>query len=260
MQPSVNPNLPASARPTAALIDPATGSPRVPLAGMPPRNLLRMLCQLRDRASTVMLTGPSGASLRASLWTVDGPGDGLSFDVHAGDPQLPGLVEANEATALCYLDAKVLQFELQDLVLVRNPRACALWARLPRRIHRFARPDAACALAPTIHAPCVRLRHPLLPEMALALRVIDLSLAGGLLLLPDKVPALPLDVTLSGAQLWLEAGVEVSLALRLEHASSLASGTPGLRLGCEWLGLTPSDKRRLQHHIDRTQQLAPALA
>ncbi len=259
MQPSVNPNLPASARRTAALIDPATGSPRVPLAGLPPRNLLRMLCQLRDRASTVMLTGPSGASLRARLWTVDGLGDGLSFNVNAGDPQLQGLVEANEVTALSYLDAKVLQFELQDLVLVRNPRACALWARLPRRIHRFARPDAASALAPPIHAPCVRLRHPLLPETALALRVIDLSLSGGLLLLPDTVPMLPLGVTLGGAQLWLDAGVKMALALRLEHASSLASGTPGLRLGCEWLGLTPGDKRRLQHHIDRTQQLAPAL-
>ena len=61
---------------------------------------------------------------------VDSARGRIAFDVEPADPQLPGLVESNELTAVAYLDSVKLQFDLQGLVLVRSPRATALQARL----------------------------------------------------------------------------------------------------------------------------------
>lgn len=235
------------------------GEPWPASRGAPELHRLALLQQLRDRSCPVLLAGPTGASLNASLCCVDAGRDSLSFQVEAGDPQLEALVEANEATALSYLEAQVLQFDLVDLVLVRNPIVSVLRARLPRQVHRFTRSEAPSFLDFQPGAPCVLLSHPAHPEMALTLRIIDLSLAGAVLMLPEDLPALTLGVTIGGVQLALDAETRMALSLRLLHASSKVSGAPGLLLGCEWLGLTRIDARRLQQYIDQTQTRQRAL-
>ena len=104
-----------------------------------PREVMALLRELRDSGAPVALSAPAGTGLGATVWTVDDERQRIAFDVEPDDPQLPGLVEANEVTAVAYLDAVKLQFELQDLVLVRSPRATALQARLPRHVYRFQR-------------------------------------------------------------------------------------------------------------------------
>jgi hypothetical protein len=42
--------------------------------------------------------------------------------------------------------------------------------------------------------------------------------------------------------------------LRLQHATSMMSAVPGLRLGCELLQLDAGATRRLQRYIDLTQK------
>jgi hypothetical protein len=106
----------------------------------------------------------------------------------------------------------------------------------------------------------VLLSHPAHPETALTLRIIDLSLGGAVLMLPEDLPVLTLGVTIGGVQLALDAETRMGLSLRLLHASSEVSGAPGLLLGCEWLGLTRSDARRLQQYIDQTQTRQHTLA
>jgi hypothetical protein len=236
------------------------GEPWPVSRGAPELHRLALLQQLRDRSCPVLLAGPTGASLNASLCCVDAGRDSLSFQVEAGDPQLEALVEANEATALSYLEAQVLQFDLVDLVLVRNPIVSVLRARLPRQVHRFTRSEAPSLLDFQPGAPCVLLSHPAHPEMALTLRIIDLSLAGAVLMLPEHLPVLTLGVPIGGVQLALDAETRMVLSLRLLHASSKVSGAPGLLLGCEWLGLTRIDARRLQQYIDQTQTRQHTLA
>ncbi len=246
-------------RPSAPMTS-TRGEPWPAPRSAPDLHRLALLQQLRDRSSLVLLAGPTGASLNARLRCVDAGRDSLSFQVEPGDPQLEAMVEANEATALSYLDAEVLQFDLVDLVLVRNALASVLRARLPRQVHRFTRPEAPGMLDFQPGAPCVLLRHPAHPETALTLRIIDMSLAGAVLMLPEDLPALTLGVTIGGVQLALDAETRMGLSLRLMHASSKMSGSPGLLLGCEWLGLTRIDARRLQQYIDQTQTRQHTLA
>jgi c-di-GMP-binding flagellar brake protein YcgR len=219
-----------------------------------PREVLALLHELRDGATPVALSGPSGIGLGASVWTVDEQRQRMAFDVEADDPQLPGLVEANEVTAVAYLDAVKLQFDLQDLVLVRSPRATALQARLPRHIYRFQRRTAYRVRTLERGAPTARLRHPSLPEMEIALRVLDISIGGCALMLPDDVPPLQPGSVLNGVAIELDTGTLLKVSLRIQHASSILSKTKGLRLGCEIVQADGSTERTLQRYIDQTQK------
>ena len=220
-----------------------------------PREVLALLRELRDTAVPVTLSAPGGASVGATVWTMDPDRQRLAFDVEDGDPQLPALVESDELTAMAYLDAVKLQFDLQDLMLVRSPRATALQARLPRCIYRFQRRASYRVRTLDRGAPSAVLRHPALPDMRLALRVLDVSIGGCALLLPDDVPPLPLGVTVHDVRLQLDADTQLDVTLRLQHASSnLASKAPGLRLGCELLRLDAGSERLLQRYIDHTQK------
>jgi len=219
-----------------------------------PREVLSLLHELRDGVTPVSLSGPDGATLGATVWTVDGDRQRLTLDVEAGDPRLPALVEANEVTAVAYLEAVKLQFDLQDLVLVRSARATALQSQLPRCIYRFQRRAAYRVRPPDRGTPIARFRHPALPDMMLSLRILDISIGGCALLLPADVPPLPLDVTLHGVMLELDVDTGVVVSLRLHHASSILSRVPGLRLGCELLRADAGIERALQRYIDHTQK------
>lgn len=219
-----------------------------------PREVMALLRELRDGTTPVALSAPGGINLGASVWTVDDERQRIAFDVESGDPQLPGLVEANEVTAVAYLDAVKLQFELQDLVLVRSPRATALQARLPRHVYRFQRRTAYRVRTLERGAPVARLRHPSLPDMQLALRVVDVSIGGCALALPGDVPPLLPGSVINGVALELDTDTLLTVTLRIQHASSVLSKTGGLRLGCEILRPDNATERSLLRYIDHTQK------
>ena len=232
----------------------ATADPLAPFRCTHPRDVLALLRRLRDGAVPVAVAGPGGAHLSATLWSVDEQHQRLALEVEPGDTQLAGLVEANEATAVAYLDAIKVQFDLQDLVLVRSPRASALQCDLPSCLYRFQRRGSFRVRTLDRSAPSAHLRHPHLPDMPLALRILDLSIGGCALLLPEDVPAVPLGVTLRGVVLALDAETRLPVTLRLQHASSIHQHRQGLRMGCEFLQLDPQAERTLQRHIDLIQK------
>ncbi len=219
-----------------------------------PREVMALLRSLRDAASPVSLSGPGGAQLNATVWTIDADRQRLAFDVEPGNAQLSSLVETNEATAVAYLDAVKLQFDLQNMVLVRSPKATALQVKLPRWVYRFQRRGSFRVRTLERTAPSANLRHPALPDMQLSLRILDLSIGGCALLLPDSVPTLPLGITLHAVQLDLDGDTRLMVTLRLQHASSTTAALPGLRLGCELVKPDSSTERALQRHIDQTQK------
>lgn len=219
-----------------------------------PREVLALLRELRDGAVPVALSSPEGSNLGATVWSLDAEQGRLAFDVEDGDPQLPGLVEANEATAVAYLDSVKLQFDLHDLVLVRSPRATALQASLPRHVYRFQRRATYRVRTIDRSAPHASFHHPALPEMQLNLRIIDLSIGGCALLLPDDVPPLQPGTLLHGVALDLGTDALLRVSLRLQHVSSIHSRQSGLRLGCELLDPDQGSERALQRYIDHTQK------
>jgi flagellar brake protein len=219
-----------------------------------PREVLALLRELRDSTTPVALSAPSGVGLGATVWTVDPDRGRIAFDVEPGDPQLPGLVEANELTAVAYLDSVKLQFDLQGLVLVRSPRATALQARLPACVYRFQRRAAYRVRTLDRGAPVARLRHPSLPDMTLALRILDISIGGCALMLPEDVPPLPPGLEMGGVVLDLDTDTLLDVTLRIQHATSVHGKVNGLRLGCELLRLDSGSQRTLQRYIDQTQK------
>ena len=224
-----------------------------------PRESLGLLRALRDGNVPVVLNAPDGSSMAVTLWAVDTGQGRLNFSVEAGAPQVASLVDADEAVAVAYLESVKLQFDLQDFMLVRGAQSSALQCRLPREIYRFQRRGAYRVRPRGGHGPQASLRHPGLPDMRLALRVMDVSIGGCALWLPHDVPPLQAGTLVADVQLELDAETRFAAAMRLQHVSSPshggeASNEQGVRMGCEWQNLSPSAERVLQRWIDRTQR------
>jgi c-di-GMP-binding flagellar brake protein YcgR len=218
-----------------------------------PGERIALLRQLRDGAIPVNLSMPGGATLRTAIWTLDEARGRMSFSVDAGDPQLPGLVEQDEAVAVAYLDSVKLQFDLQGLCLVRSLHAAALQCTLPQDLYRFQRRSAYRVRPQGRHTPTATLRHPSMPEMVLELRVLDVSFGGCALWVPADVPPLQPGTLISQVEVRLDDETRFGAAMTLQHLTSEGSHG-GARMGCEWRPLAGHAERALQRWIEQTQK------
>jgi c-di-GMP-binding flagellar brake protein YcgR len=218
-----------------------------------PRDVAALMRELNDSGTPVQLSAPNGIALRTHVWAVDADAGRLSMRADLEDPQLQPLVEADEATAVAYLEAVKLQFDIDQLVLVRGPRSCALQARMPRFVYRFQRRQAFRVRPLERTAPCVMLNHPA-TGAALTLRVVDVSIGGCALLLPVDAPPIDAGSLLTGARIELDADTRFAATLELRHVTSIHQHTTGLKLGCALKGLDGAAERALQRYIDQTQK------
>lgn len=219
-----------------------------------PREILAMLRQFQDGNVLLNLNGSNGAMLSTTLWSLDPTRGQLSFSADAHAPVTQQLVECDEAVAVGYLDSIKVQFDVQGLVLVRGVGGSAISARLPRELFRFQRRNAFRVRPLLRSSPVARVRHPAIAEMQLALRVIDVSIGGCALFLPDEVPAMQPGMVMNQVQLDLDADTRVMANLRLQHVSVLNAEARGARLGCEFVQLGADGERTLQRFIDQTQK------
>ena len=219
-----------------------------------------LLRQLRDGSVPVNLSGPDGSGFTTSLWAMDPAQGRLNFSADEQHPQVQALVAADEAVAVCYLESVKLQFDLHGLLLVRGPRSCVLQAAWPREIYRFQRRSAYRVRPAERAVPQARLRHPAIPDMALCLRVLDVSIGGCALLLPHDVPPLQPGLRLGDVHVELDADTRFEVMLTLHHVTALQPDEAGVRLGCEWGPLAGTAQRALQRWIDQTQKRRRMLA
>ena len=219
-----------------------------------PSEITAHLKSLLGGSTPVQLSTPEGTHLSTALWTVDGAQRRLSFGVDPDQPAVQRLVEADEVTAVAYLDAVKLQFDLESLLLVHGNRACALQATMPRHMYRFQRREGYRVRTLERSSPAATLRHPSMPDMTLKLRVLDVSIGGCSLFLPHDVPTLAPGVRLHRVQIDLDEDTRFLANLLLHHVSSIHSDARGVRLGCQILDLEPASARALQRYIDQTQK------
>lgn len=215
---------------------------------------LALLRQLRDGNTPVILNAPDGAAMTTSLWAVDETRHRLNFNADAAHPQLQALINADDAVAVAYLESVKLQFHVPGLVLVRSLNACSLQAGMPREIYRFQRRSAYRVRTAQRQSPRARFRHPSIPDMELSLRVLDISVGGCALWLPQDVPALQPGTRLAQVQIELDDLTRFAAALSLQHVTALQPGDEGVRLGCEWQPLSGGAERTLQRWIDQAQK------
>jgi len=220
-----------------------------------PTELLALLRQLADQNVRVHLSAPDGVAYVTTVWTVDGQQGRLSLAADAAQTAVRDLIDAGEATAVAYLDSVKLQFDLQQFVLVHGARDSALQAALPAVLYRFQRRSSFRVRTPANAAPTATLRHPSVPDMLLALRVLDVSIGGCALALPGDVPPLAAGIGLAGVRIELDADARFETTLMLQHVSGgMGSHAAGQRLGCAFGKLDGAAQRALQRYIDQTQK------
>lgn len=216
--------------------------------------VLAMLKRLQDGNVIVHLNGSDGATYTTTLWSVDPVRGLISFSAEGQNNQVQALVESADAVAVAYLDSIKLQFDATGLVMVHNARGAVLNCAMPRELFRFQR-RSGFRVRPLLRStPMARVRHPAIHEMPLALRVLDVSIGGCALFLPDDVPPLPPGVVLNGVQMDLDVDTRIHVALRLQHVTSINPDSRGVRLGCEIVNPSADVARALQRYIDQTQK------
>ena len=225
-----------------------------------PAEITTMLKRLVDGNTHIGINAPSGVSITATLWTIDSQRGMLSFSVVADEPNLEAVVECDEAVVVGYLDSVKVQFDVEKLVVVHSGTAVALKTSFPRELFRFQRRNGFRVRPMMRSSPMATLRHPMIPDMQLNLRVLDVSIGGCALFLPNDVPALDPGVLMNGVTIDLDADTRMATALRLQHVTSLNPESGGVRLGCEMVNPGSSGLRALQLYIDQTQKRRRLLA
>lgn len=218
-----------------------------------PVEIQALLKQLLDARSMVTLSGPNGESYTTLMWTAEDNRHGLCFSAEDGDARLDALLESGEIVAVAYLDSIKVQFDLEGVVHVKGGHHSALNAQYPKVVYRFQRRAAFRVQPLSTKSPVARFRHPAMPEMQLALRVLDVSLSGVALFLPDNVPMIAAGVKIGQCRLDLDDDTSIDVTLIIHHVTAIHPESKGARLGCELIGMDWSD-RTLQYYINQTQK------
>ena len=218
-----------------------------------PREAVALLNQLRERNVPVHLSAPDSESVTTLLAGVDEDHKRLQFSADPSHPQLQRIVDADAGTAVAYLDAVKVQFDISGIEIKRGFGGCVLQATLPAELYRIQRRDAFRVRTFDREPAIAQMRHPSIPDMALALRIVDVSIGGCALHVPDDVPPLTPGVKLADVRIELDADTRFSTPLLLHHVRSLPP-EPGVRVGCEWPPLPGPAERALQRYIDLTQK------
>lgn len=225
-----------------------------------PAEIVSLIKQLADGNVLVNLSTPEGACYGSTVWALD-PARGLvCLSADANDPKLQALLESSEVVAVAYLDSVKLQFDLQDLVLVHGGHGSALNARFPRELFRFQRRNSFRVKPLLGTSPTAKFAHPAHPDLPLALRVLDVSIGGLALFLPNEQPPVEPGVRIERVQIELDGDTRLAVDIVVHHVTLLHHESKGARLGCEMVDLPGDGSRALQRYIDQTQKRRRLLA
>lgn len=213
-----------------------------------------LLKSLMDEVVPINLSASDGSAYTATLWTVDPAAGRISFTADMMAHAVHDIVEADECVAVAYLDRIKLQFDVSDLMLVQGHKASVLQARLPREVFRFQRRNTFRVRTIERTSPTAAFRHPSIPDMSVALRVLDVSIGGCALLLPSNIPTLQPGAVIRGVRLSLDAETQIDAGMMLHHVTSTGAENGSVRLGCEIVGMDGNAERALQKYIDQTQK------
>jgi c-di-GMP-binding flagellar brake protein YcgR len=215
------------------------------------------LQQLQREGVGVLLSGPRGQSLSSRIVALDPAADLIGLDIGT-DPEgiSQSLVAEGEITAVAYLSAIKLQFELEAPVLVSSDQGAVLRAALPTRLYRFQRRQSFRVQPAGSTYPRMVLPGGTAPGRAL--RVLDISIGGVALALPPDFMPLPPGRPASGLVLELDRLTALRVALLPHHISPIggeeAERGGMLQLGCAFVDLDAAVTRSLQVYVDQTQK------
>jgi c-di-GMP-binding flagellar brake protein YcgR len=222
-----------------------------------PREIGMLLRRLCDASVPLNLHTSDGGATGALVWSMDPERGSLSLNV---DPHHPALVACQELVVVGYLDNVKLQFEVRNPMLVHSPRASVLSCAYPCELFRFQRRGAYRVRPLMRNAPVARVQHSEIEGLELELRVLDVSIGGCALFLPDDMQPMRAGSVMQHVQIELDADTRFHVNLCLQHVTRLNAEARGVRLGCEFVGAEASALRSLQCFIDQTQKRGKLLS
>ena len=225
-----------------------------------PREIQTLLKQLLDGSVLLNLNASDGSVFTSAIWTLDSLRGTIGFNADPADPAMQALLECDEVVVVGYLDNVKLQFDVHDLVLVHGNRASVLSCPAPHEMYRFQRRNAFRVRPLMRTSPVARFSHPDLPDSEFALRVIDISIGGCGVFLPEDVPGLRAGAMLNGVRVELDADTKLEVNMQLQHVTSINAEARGVRLGFEFKRVGGDSLRALQRFIDLTQKRGKLMA
>ena len=99
-----------------------------------------------------------------------------------------------------------------------------------------------------------------MPETEVALRVIDVSIGGCALFLPDDTPSMTPGALVHDVRLELDDDTKFEATMRLQHVTAIHAEARGVRLGFEFKRIGGDAIRSLQRFIDLTQKRGKLMA
>ena len=225
-----------------------------------PREIQGLLKQLLDGSVLLNLNASDGSVFTSAIWTLDSSRGTVGFNADPNDPAMQALLECEEVVVVGYLDSVKLQFDVHDLVLVQGNKASVLSCPAPREMYRFQRRNAFRVRPLMRTSPVARIRHPDMPEMEFSLRVIDVSIGGCGLFLPEDVPTMNAGVLLQDVRIELDTDTKLEVSMCLQHVTSINAEARGMRLGFEFKRVGGDSLRSLQRFIDLTQKRGKLMA
>jgi c-di-GMP-binding flagellar brake protein YcgR len=225
-----------------------------------PREIQGLLKQLLDGSVLLNLNASDGSVFTSAIWTLDSSRGTVGFNADPNDPAMQALLECEEVVVVGYLDSVKLQFDVHDLVLVHGNKASVLSCPAPREMYRFQRRNAFRVRPLMRTSPVARIRHPDMPEMEFSLRVIDVSIGGCGLFLPEDVPTMNAGVLLQDVRIELDTDTKLEVSMCLQHVTSINAEARGVRLGFEFKRVGGDSLRSLQRFIDLTQKRGKLMA
>jgi c-di-GMP-binding flagellar brake protein YcgR len=165
------------------------------------RDVGTLLKQLLDGSVLLNLNGSDGRVFTSAIWTLDTTRGTIGFNADPNDPAMQSVLHSREVTVVGYLESVKVQFDVQNLVLVHGNKASVLSCPFPREMFRFQRRNAFRVRPLMRSAPTAKLRHPDMPDTEFSLRVIDISIGGCALFLPDDVPMMNAGVVIGGVRM-----------------------------------------------------------
>lgn len=217
-----------------------------------------LLRQIEASRTLVTLSSPEGHSYTTLIWQIEPDRGMVGFSGEGNHAGLRALLESEEVTAVAYLDSIKVQFDLEGLVLVHGDQHI-INARYPRELYRFQR-RTSFRVKPAFSAlPTAHFAHPDHPKTSLALRVLDVSLGGMALFLPENTPSISDGTRVPSCSLRLDDDTWLDVSFVMRHATPIHPDTRGARLGCEFVNLQQAE-RDLQQYINQTQKRQLALA
>ena len=218
-----------------------------------PRRVEEMLSRLLIEKEAVSLHA-HGAVLTARLAAVDKDADSLRLEIEAADHDTPALLENEEMVAVALLDNIKVQFDLKESTWVRDGQHDLINCKLPRELFRFQRRDAYRVRPLWCDMPMATVTLPGAKYADLQLRVVDVSLGGCALLLPQALPAIQETGLLLGVSIALDGDTAFCVDLRVRNLTPIDGNNAGTRLGCEFVNPQGDVQRLLQRYLFDTER------